>query len=133
MDGDGRRDIWTSVPDSLGSIAQVLIANGWKAGVPWGVAARVASDVELLPRRTDSGCRAWRSHRGPASVSEWARHGVVAGSDTLGPAEPVTLLTLEDRRYLVTRSFEALLGYNCSNAYALAVGLLADGITSGKP
>lgn len=133
VDGDGRRDIWTSVPDTLGSIAQVLRANGWKVGVPWGVEARVASDAKSLPAPTGQGCGAWQSHQGPTSVSEWSRHGVVAASRGLGPSELATLLTLENRHYLVTRSFEALLGYNCSNAYALAVGLLADGIAAANP
>jgi membrane-bound lytic murein transglycosylase B len=36
MDGDGRRDIWSSVPDALASAASLLRKNGWQSGKPWG-------------------------------------------------------------------------------------------------
>jgi membrane-bound lytic murein transglycosylase B len=130
VDGDGRRDIWTSVPDVLGSIAQALEDNGWRPGIPWGVEAEVNREREPLPVRDAQGCRAWLRHEGPLPLSEWLRRGVEVTTDAIAPDELATLLSLEGHHYLVTGSFGALLGYNCSNAYALAVALLADRIVA---
>lgn len=130
MDGDGRRDIWTSVPDVLASIADVLRSGGWQQGVAWGAAVAVRGTLDGSPKVSRGGCRAWEAHRGPLSPAQWAAQGVQVPESMLDSPEPTTLLSIEDHHYLVTRSFAALLDYNCANAYALAVGLLADGIAA---
>ena len=69
FEGDGRRDIWTSKPDVLGSIANYLAHSGWRSGEPWGQAVILAGNF--------AGTAAGRDNRRP--VGEWARLGVRAG------------------------------------------------------
>ncbi len=130
FDGDGRRDIWSSMPDVFASIANYLKGHGW-VDRPWGFAVRVPTaardDIAALPART-SGCRAMRTLTQPATLAEWRRMGVVLAGGARLPASsrPASLLEIEDRAWLVTPSYEAILAYNCAHAYALSVGLLAD-------
>ena len=46
FDGDGRRDIWTSVPDALGTIANHLVELGWQRGQRWAYEVRAPRDVD---------------------------------------------------------------------------------------
>ena len=46
FDGDGRRDIWASVPDALGTIANHLVALGWKRGQRWAYEVRAPANVD---------------------------------------------------------------------------------------
>src|SRR5690606_32490141 len=130
FDGDGRKDIWTSLPDIFASIANYLKGHGW-VDRPWGFAVRVPdatrSDVAAVPRR-EAGCRAARTLSEPAPLAEWRRLGVVLAGGARLPASSRTasLLQIEDRAWLVTPSYEAILAYNCAHTYALSVGLLAD-------
>ena len=119
--GDGRRNIWTNVPDVLGSIANYLARNGWRPGQEWGMAVRVpAADATLLG--------------GPARALEaWRARGVVPeAGGRLPPAEaPLSLVRPDGPAgpgFLVTGNFAAIRRYNPSDFYALAVGLLGDGI-----
>ncbi|AWK86972.1 lytic murein transglycosylase [Azospirillum thermophilum] len=125
-DGDGRRDIWGSMPDVLASTAKFVLANGWRAGERWGEEVRLPSGfpyelAELNVTRP---------------VSEWRRMGVVpaAGSDLSGD-DPAAILVLAGHRgpaFLVRENFRAIMRYNPSTSYALAVALLADRM-SGRP
>ncbi len=65
-DGDGRRDIWTSVPDTLASIGNFLKGHGWKAGVPWGTEVVVPNAVSCSLEGPD------QAH----PVADWAAAGV---------------------------------------------------------
>jgi len=135
FDKDGRRDIWTSVPDALASIANYLKGYGWKEGETWGrevkvsAAARekVTDDVKM---RTE-GCFAIRNMSEPRKLSDWSKFGVrrVNGSALPKSSMTASLVTTGDKRtFLVYRNYEAILGYNCAHYYALSVALLADRI-----
>jgi lytic murein transglycosylase len=124
-DGDGRRDIWGSMPDVVASTANFLSRSGWQAGAPWGVEVR-------LPPGFDYG-RADTSVR--QSTAQWAAEGVRAMDDRPLPefAEATVLLPAGARgpAFLIGPNFRAVLRYNNSTNYALAVGLLAQRLGGG--
>lgn len=131
FDGDGRRDIWASLPDVFASIAYYLKEHGWQSGVVWGREVRIspaAREIAMdLPRR-ETGCRAERLMTPPRPLKEWAPLGF---RTTTGAALPKSLLPASfvvagQRSFLVYSNYEALLGYNCAHSYALSVALLAD-------
>jgi peptidoglycan lytic transglycosylase B len=117
-DGNGKRDIWTSVPDALATAANLLRKNGWQAGKTWGY--EVALPAGKLPGGSLSLAK-WES----LGVTRANRKGFARGSDK---AE----LKVPDGRggpaFLATRNFFVLKNYNNADKYALAVGLLADEI-----
>lgn len=134
FDQDGTADIWTSVPDVLGSMANYLKNAGWTAGERWGREVAISRDVMAaidrgVPMRAE-GCRAIRMMSEARPLEEWSRLGVtLPGGGALPSADMEASLVRGDRRhFLVYRNYFALLDYNCSHSYALAVGLLADGI-----
>jgi lytic murein transglycosylase len=125
-DGDGRRDIWGSMADVMASTANFLARSGWQAGQPWGVEAR-------LPSGFDAG-RADDSVRQPAG--QWAAEGIQAidGASLPDLADATILLPAgaSGPAFMVGANFRAILRYNNSISYALAVGLLAQGLASGR-
>ena len=124
-DGDGRRDIWGSMPDVVASTANFLARSGWLAGQPWGVEVR-------LPPGFDHG-RADTSVR--QTSAQWAAEGVqgVDGRQLPDLADSTVLLPAGARgpAFLVGPNFRAILRYNNSTSYALAVGLLAQRLEGG--
>lgn len=119
MDGDGRRDIWNSVPDALATAANLLRKNGWRTGETWGY------EVVLPSGRKFPG--------GTMSLNNWADIGVVraSGKSYPRPSDSAELKVPEGRdgpAFLVTKNFTVLKRYNNADKYALAVGLLADQI-----
>lgn len=124
-DGDGRRDIWGSMADVMASTANFLARAGWLPGEAWGVEVR-------LPLSFDPG-RADASVRQPSAA--WAAEGVqpVAGATLPEIGDAMVLLPAGARgpAFLVGANFRALLRYNNATAYALAVGLLAQGVAGG--
>lgn len=124
-DGDGRRDIWGSMADVMASTSNFLARSGWQAGRPWGVEVR-------LPLGFDAG-RADDSVRQPAG--QWAAEGVQAVDGTSLPdlADAMILLPAgaSGPAFMVGANFRAILRYNNSTSYALAVGLLAQGLAGG--
>jgi lytic murein transglycosylase len=124
-DGDGRRDIWGSVADVLASTANYLARAGWRAGEPWG------AEVQLPPGFDVS--LAAGSVRRP--TAQWAAEGVRSIDDAALPkfADGAILLPAGVRgpAFLVGPNFRAILRYNNSTSYALAVGLLAQRIDNG--
>jgi len=132
FDGDGRKDIWTSSADVFASIANYLKENGWTSGQPWGREATVsaaAHDAVMLgaPLRTE-GCRAERDMTVPLALSQWHDLGVrgLHGRPLPKADLSASLVTAGKRQFLVYSNYGALLKYNCANAYALTVGVLAD-------
>ena len=82
------------------------------------------------PART-TGCGAFKDMSAARSLDEWSELGVTrADGDPLPSAStmPASLVRGQHRYFLVYRNYEALLAYNCSNSYAISVGLLADTI-----
>ncbi len=140
FDGDGRRDIWTSTGDVFASIARYLAAHGWREDLTWGRAVRLPADRAGLwekvkrthPPKTCG--RALRDHSRRLPLGEWQRLGVrrLDGSDLPArPELPASLVApdgLEGEAYLTYANFRSILSYNCSNLYALAVGLLSDAL-----
>ena len=136
-DGDGRADIWTSEADALASIANYFVSAGWRRGERWGVAvtAPPALDRAGIANRTVSPrCpRVHDRHSRWLPVSEWRRLGITMQGATLPDATLATLLEPDGpgaTAYLLTGNYRAILDYNCSNFYALSVGLLADAVAN---
>jgi membrane-bound lytic murein transglycosylase B len=123
-DGDGRRDIWTNLADVFASTANYLSRSGWRAGETWG------REVEL-PAGLDRSLVGAEQRR---SLAEWAALGVRrAGGGELPQRDlQATLISGErDGRgpyFLAYNNFRAILKWNRSNYFALAVGRLSDAI-----
>ncbi|WP_187968199.1 lytic murein transglycosylase [Aquibium microcysteis] len=119
MDGNGRRDIWSSVPDALATAANLLRQNGWQTGKTWGY------EVTLPAGRKFPG--------GSMSLAKWEGIGVVRARNKPfpSPSDNAELKVLDGREgpaFLMTKNFFVLKRYNNADKYALAVGLLADEI-----
>ncbi len=119
IDGDGRRDIWNSIPDALATAANLLAKNGWQSGKTWGY------EVSLPAGRKFPG--------GSIALSKWEEIGVVRASGKAFPrgTDKAELKVPDGREgpaFLMTRNFFVLKAYNNADKYALAVGLLADQI-----
>ena len=124
-DGDGRRDIWGSMADVMASTANYLAKSGWQADQPWGVEVR-------LPPGFDAG-RADDSVR--LAASQWAAEGVHAidGASLPDLADAMILLPAgaSGPAFMIGANFRAILRYNNSTNYALAVSLLSQGLAGG--
>lgn len=121
---DGRIDIWHDFPDALASAANYLSAMGWQSDEPWGVPVSLSWNYDY----TVSGRRIKKT------VSEWRRQGVSVPKDISGKIK-ASLLLPEGHRgqsYLVFENFNIIMRWNHSESYALAVGLLADSLKTGK-
>jgi lytic murein transglycosylase len=135
-DGDGRADIWTSEADALASIGHYLLDAGWKPNVPWGVTVRVPVGFDRASiRSTLASPRCPRVHARLSrwlTVAEWKARGiVVTGYPAPADEELATLIEPDGpgaTAYLASINYQVILDYNCSNFYALAVGVLADEI-----
>jgi len=133
-DGDGDRDIWHSRADTLASIANYFRDAGWRPGQPWGVPAIVPAGfdrADVTSRLTAPDCpRVHARHARWLTAAEWRARGV----QTLAPLADGVMATLIEpdgpgqTAYLLTGNYRVILEYNCSNYYALSVGLLADEI-----
>lgn len=117
-DGDGRRDIWGSIPDVMASTANYLDRAGWQANQPWGVEVRLPEgfDYAQTERRSSDEWRSQgvRAQQGELPNFDSAAIVIPAGAD--GPA------------FLVGANFRAILRYNNATSYALAVATLGDAI-----
>ncbi len=137
-DGDGYADIWRSEPDAFASIANYLQQAGWKRGVPWAVPARIPPTLNraaIQSRINPPRCAAvFRRHSRWLTVAEWRALGVVSIGRSLPETEMVALMETNGAYapgYLITTNYRAILDYNCSNFYAMSIGLLADAIARG--
>lgn len=134
-DGDGHGDIWRSEADGLASIANYLRNAGWKPGMTWGVPVRVAPTLNRAAIRSTLRAprceRVYSRHSRWLTVGQWRSLGVVPYSNRLADTDVATLIEPDGpgaTGYLLTGNYRAILDYNCSNFYALSVGLLADAI-----
>jgi membrane-bound lytic murein transglycosylase B len=124
FEGNGHRDIWTSKPDVLASIANYLQGSGWRGGEPWG------QPVVLPPNFAGE---TGRDAKKP--VAEWMRLGVRAGSNrALARPDTQAAVVQPDgagtEAFLVYGNFAAIRRYNPSDYYALTVGLLGDAVVT---
>lgn len=126
-DGDGRRDIWGSIPDVMASTAHYLDEAGWDTGDPWGLEVR-------LPESFDYASADGRTRQ---SASDWAADGVrPASGGSLPQLDDAAIITPAGARgpaFLVGPNFRSILRYNNATSYALAVGRLADRIAGAGP
>jgi membrane-bound lytic murein transglycosylase B len=132
FDRDGRRDIWTSTGDALGSVANYLKGYGWNGEETWGREVRITADqrariTEAIPKRTE-GCYAMRNMTERRPLADWRRLGVRRADGGPLPRADVSagLVDVGERAFLVYPNYDAILGYNCAHYYALTVALLAD-------
>ena len=132
FDGDGRRDIWKSTGDALGSIANYLKGFGWNGDETWGreVKASAAVRAEIartIPKRTE-GCYALRNMTERRPLAEWQKLGVrlTNGKPLPRAAIPAGFVDVGERAFLVYPNYDAILAYNCAHYYALTVALLSE-------
>ncbi len=133
-DGDGVANIWSNEADTLASIANYFVNAGWRAGQTWGLAVTVPASFDrsdLKSRAVSPRCpRVHERHSRWRTMAEWRRLGLVPQGRGW-PADNVLASLLEPdgpgrTAYLLTGNYRVILDYNCSNFYALSVGLLAD-------
>jgi lytic murein transglycosylase len=130
FDGDGRRDIWNSVPDALASAAKQLVDKGWQRGVRWSYEVHPPANVDCtigIPENT-------------RPIGEWLGAGFVpAYGRTISSAEraePASLLQpagLYGPAFLATKNYFAIKEYNFSDLYVLFVGHLSERISDPRP
>jgi len=126
-DGDGRRDIWGSIPDVMASTANYLAKANWQPGQPWAVEVTVPQGFDYgdaeLGTKLSSGEWAAVGIR-PAqggNLPDFKQASVIVPAGANGPA------------FLVGPNFHSILRYNNSTSYALAVGHLSDRIAGAGP
>ena len=128
FDGDGRRDIWGSTPDTLASIAKYLVDYGWQKGRGWGVEVSVPDSVSCALEGPDVGkpLSAWAGAGiSPVSGEAFSKADMKLESYLLAPAGRLGPL------FIATPNFYIIKQYNNSDLYALFIGNVADRITSG--
>jgi membrane-bound lytic murein transglycosylase B len=128
FDGDGRRDVVDSIPDLIASTANNLKLDGWVSGATWGYEV-------VLPQKFDY-LMADRSRQ--FTIRQWESLGVRRAGNQLFPHadERAYLLLPAGARgpaFLMLQNFRVIMKYNPAEAYALAIGHLADRLRGGGP
>ncbi|HZC37576.1 MAG TPA: lytic murein transglycosylase, partial [Sphingomicrobium sp.] len=134
-DGDGYSDIWSDELDGLASIANYMRDAGWKPNVPWGIRVRapaILNRAAIASRTTAQRCpQVYRRLSRWLTMREWRALGVTPLGRSLPENEMASLIEPdgpESTAYLLTTNYRTILDYNCSNFYAISVGVLADAI-----
>lgn len=129
FDGDGSRDIWNSVPDTLASIANYLDKSGWKSGRDWGFEAEFSPDVFCAQEGPDRA----------RPITEWVDQGIgringkpFPGHELKAKGMMLVPAGTNGPKFIVTPNFYVLKEYNNSDLYALYIGNLADRIAYGS-
>jgi len=120
--GDGKSDIWSNVPDVLASTANYLHKGNWKRGLPWGFEVLIPRGFDYMKSR--------------ASFNEWNKLGVRrADGKAFPPGQGILFFPAGAKGpgFIVTENYDVLKEYNNSDAYAIAVGHLADRMQRGAP
>jgi lytic murein transglycosylase len=130
FDGDGRADIWHSVPDALASAAKQLAGKGWRPGEPWAIEVRAPANADCsvgVPEVT-------------RPVGEWVKRGFApAFGRKLSAADlsyDASLLQPEGGygpSFLTPKNYFVLKDYNYSDLYVLFVGHLSERIAGARP
>ena len=126
FDGDGHRDVVDSMPDLIASTANNLKKDGWVAGQTWGYEVVVPANFDfLLVGRNRA-----------MAIRDWERHGIVrAGGKAFPRADDRAFLLLpagsQGPGFLMLQNFRVIMRYNPAEAYALAIGHLADRLRGG--
>jgi lytic murein transglycosylase len=130
FDGDGRRDIWNSVPDALASTAKQLLDKGWRRDLRWAYEVHPPGNVDCtlgIPENT-------------RPIGEWLKDGFVPayGRDVPPAARAASASLLQPAglygpSFLATANYFAIKEYNFSDLYVLFVGHLSDRIADPRP
>jgi lytic murein transglycosylase len=130
FDGDGRRDIWNSVPDALASAAKQLVNKGWQPGLRWAYEVQAPANADCtmgVPEVTKP-------------IGDWLRAGFVPvrGQKLSADeqAQPASLLQPEGSHgpaFLTTKNYFVIKEYNFSDLYVLYVGHLSDRMSNPQP
>jgi len=118
-DGDGRRNLVSSIPDALHSTANFMAKSGWHSGAGWGYEVRVPQSY---------GGSGGRNPKKP--LSHWSAAGItrIDGSGLTGSGNAGLLMPAgrSGPAFLVFRNYDAAYAYNGADSYALAISLLSD-------
>jgi len=130
FDGDGKRNIWTSVPDALASAAQQLVGKGWQQGLRWAYEVHAPEGADCTQGVPDV----------TRPIGEWLRAGFVpARGEKLSAAELAQTASLLQPEgiygpaFLATPNYFVIKEYNFSDLYVLFVGHLSDRMMNGQP
>jgi lytic murein transglycosylase len=130
FDGDGRRDIWNSVPDALASAAQQLVAKGWQRGERWAYEVHVPAGIDCTIAQPGH----------VLSIGEWLKRGYLPASKRRLSAhelrQEASLLLPEGTygpAFLTPKNYFVIKDYNFSDLYVLFVGHLGDRIADARP
>jgi lytic murein transglycosylase len=131
FDGDGRRDIWNSIPDALAAAARQLVAKGWQRGERWAYEVRIPAGIDCTIAQP--------GHVMP--VGEWLKRGYVPAYGrklSAGEMKEEASLLLPEGTYgpafLTPKNYFVIKEYNFSDLYVLFVGHLSDRIAAdGRP
>jgi membrane-bound lytic murein transglycosylase B len=128
FDGDGRRDVVDSIPDVIASTANNLHVDGWIPGQAWGYEVVVPQgfDFRLADRARQY------------AIADWERLGLrrADGKPFPRPSDRAFLLVpagAHGPAFLMLNNFRVIMRYNPAEAYALAIGHLADRLRGGGP
>lgn len=128
-DGDGKKDIWNSVPDTLASMANYLSQNGWQKGRDWGFEVTIPKSLSCAMEGPDRAIK----------TSSWRSKGIIRVSGKSFPKPELSKAAMmmvpagrSGPHFIVTGNFYAIKKYNNSDLYALYVGNLADRIAYGS-
>ena len=130
FDGDGRRDIWHSVPDALASAAKQLQDKGWQPGKNWAYEVRVPKGVDCTIANPDY----------TLTLREWlergyvpARNRQIAAADLDEKASLLMPAGVYGPAFLILKNYYVIKDYNFSDLYVLFVGNVSDRIAGGGP
>jgi membrane-bound lytic murein transglycosylase B len=126
FDGDGRRDVVESVPDLVASTANNLKRDGWASGQTWGYEVVVPKDFNFT----------LADRNRVMTVRDWEHAGIPrAGGRTFPRGGDRAFLLMpagaQGPGFLALPNFRVIMKYNPSEAYALAIGHLADRLRGG--
>jgi len=128
FDGDGRRDVVGSIPDLVASTANNLKKDGWVTGQSWGYEIVIPKGFNFLLADSSRNL----------TMREWEAAGIrrVGGKALLRADDRAFLLVpagAQGPGFLMLQNFRAIMKYNPAEAYALAIGHLADRLRGGEP
>lgn len=118
--GDGKRDVWNSKEDALGSAAHYLRISGWRNTERWSYEVSLPSGFDYYQADL----------KATKTLSQWHQQGVKSLHHKMPKSDEKAALFLpagyQGPAFLVTGNFRAILRYNTAPAYALAAGVLSD-------
>lgn len=127
-DGDGHRNVVDSIPDLIASTANNLKKSGWATGQSWGYEVVIPANFNFM----------LADHHRSMTIADWERQGVTRPGGKPFPRQSDKAFMLvpagvQGPGFLMLPNFRAIMKYNPAEAYALAIGHLADRLRGGAP